>query len=123
MARAFCLVRRRSLVRLKAGLLREPHVVVADAPVVAGGDPRSDGDARPLIPTRTVALVFVSAVHDATVRAVNYARSLRASETRAIYFDLDPETATTMAEEWVERGPTSRSTSSRRRSATSGRRC
>jgi amino acid transporter len=100
----FYLVRRRSLVRLKAGLLREPHVVVADAPVVAGGDPSSDGDARPLIPTRTVALVFVSAVHDATVRAVNYARSLRASETRAIYFDLDPETATTIGEEWAERG-------------------
>ena len=47
--------------------------------------------ARPLIPQRVVALVFVSAVHDATIRAVNYARSLGAGETRAVYFDLDPD--------------------------------
>ena len=98
------LLRRRSLVRLKAGLLREPNVVVADAPVLAPEAGGSDADAGSLLPTRTVALVFVSAVHDATVRAVNYARSLRVAETRAIYFDLDPETATTIAEEWAERG-------------------
>jgi amino acid transporter len=100
----FYLVRHRSLVRLKSGLLREPNVVVADAPVPARGELDAEVDGRPLIPTRTVALVFVSAVHDATVRAVNYARSLRAAETRAIYFDLDPETANTLADEWAARG-------------------
>jgi hypothetical protein len=100
----FYLLRHRSLVRLKAGLLREPNVVVADAPVPARSEPDAEVDGRPLIPTRTVALVFVSAVHDATVRAVNYALSLRAAETRAIYFDLDPETANTLAEEWATRG-------------------
>jgi hypothetical protein len=99
----FYLLRHRSLVRLKAGLLREPNVVVADAPVLVQ-DGSTGVDARPLIPNRTVALVFVSSVHDATVRAVNYARSLGATETRAIYFDLDPETAPTMVEEWGERG-------------------
>jgi hypothetical protein len=61
-------------------------------------------DARPLIPTRTVALLFVSAVHDATVRAVNYATSLEATETRAIYFDLDAETSGRLQEEWARRG-------------------
>ncbi len=61
-------------------------------------------DARPLIPERTVALVFVSAVHDATIRAVNYAETLEASETRAIYFDLDPEAAQRMQEEWADAG-------------------
>ena len=61
-------------------------------------------DARPLIPERTVALVFVSAVHDATVRAANYAQTLEASETRAIYFDLDPEAAHRMQEQWGESG-------------------
>jgi amino acid transporter len=100
----FYLLRHQSLVRLKAGLLREPNVVVADAPVPARSEPDAEVDGRSLIPTRTVALVFVSAVHDATVRAVNYALSLRAAETRAIYFDLDPETANTLAEEWATRG-------------------
>ena len=61
-------------------------------------------DALPLVPQRTVALVFVSGVHDATVRAVNYARSLNAQETRAVYFALDPKDSGRIAEEWVERG-------------------
>jgi hypothetical protein len=57
-----------------------------------------------LIPQRTVALVFVSAIHDATIRAVNYAQSLGAAETRAIYFDLDPEQEYRLEHEWAERG-------------------
>ncbi|MGA9161989.1 MAG: APC family permease [Actinomycetota bacterium] len=98
------LVRRGALVRLKAGLLRERNIVVTDVPVlVREGEPVAV-DARPLIPQRTVALVFVSAVHDATVRAVNYAETLEASETRAIYFDLDPEAAHRMQERWGETG-------------------
>ena len=98
------LVRRTALVRLKAGLLRERNIVVTDVPVlVREGEPVAV-DARPLIPQRTVALVFVSAVHDATVRAVNYSQTLEASETRAIYFDLDPEAAHRMQERWGETG-------------------
>ena len=64
------------LVRLKAGLLREPNVVVTDVPVVVQDRCRRGVEARPLIPQRTVTLVFVSSVNDATIRAVNYARSL-----------------------------------------------
>ncbi|HEX2425459.1 MAG TPA: APC family permease [Actinomycetota bacterium] len=97
------LVNNRSLFRLKLGLLREKGVVVTDVPVVIEDDDRPVGvDGRPLIPRRTVALVFVSAVNDATIRALNYARSLGASETRAVYFDLDPETASRIEEEWIE---------------------
>jgi hypothetical protein len=48
--------------------------------------------------------VFVSAVHDATVRAVNYARSLEASETRAIYFDMDPDQERRLEAEWATSG-------------------
>ena len=96
-------LRRRSLVRLKAGLLREPNIVVTDVPVTMEEGRPVGGDGRPLIPTRTVALVFVSAVNDATIRAVNYATSLEASETRAVYFDLDPETTHRMQEEWGEK--------------------
>jgi hypothetical protein len=96
--------RHRGLIRLKAGLLRERNIVVTDVPVVLEEGSPVGVDARPLIPERTVALVFVSAVHDATVRAVNFAETLDASETRAIYFDLDPDAAHRMQEEWGELG-------------------
>jgi hypothetical protein len=96
-------VRRRSLIRLKSGLLREANVVVTDVPVHVDGGQLIGVDGRPLIPTRTVALVFLSGVHDASIRAVNYAESLEATETRAIYFDLDPDAAHRMQEEWAER--------------------
>jgi hypothetical protein len=89
---------------LKAGLLREHNIVVTDVPVVVKEEQPVGVDGRPLIPTRTVALVFVSGVHDGTIRALNYAASLEASETRAVYFDLDPEAAHRMQEEWGERG-------------------
>ena len=94
------LFRRVALIRLKAGLLRERNIVVTDVPVVVREGTVVSVDARPLIPARTVAVVFVSAVHDATKRAVNYAETLEASETRAIYFDLDPEAARRMQESW-----------------------
>ena len=61
-------------------------------------------DALPLIPQRTVALVFISSVNDLTIRATNYARSLDATTTRAIYFDLDPEAAHRLEQEWFEVG-------------------
>lgn len=98
------LFRRTALIRLKAGLLRERNIVVTDVPVVIEGGRPVGVDARPLIPERTVALVFVSGVNDATIRAVNYADTLEASDTRAIYFDLDPEASHRMQEEWGESG-------------------
>lgn len=98
------LIRRFALIRLKAGLLREPNIVVTDVPVRAELGDSNAMPIRPLIPARTVALVFVSATHDATVRATNHAEALEATDTRAIYFDLDPETSERMQEEWGERG-------------------
>jgi len=97
-------VRRWSLIRLKAGLLHESNVVVTDVPVHVGAGQTVGVDGRPLIPTRIVALAFVSAVHDASIRAVNYSISLDAAETRAIYFDLDPDAAHRMQEDWGEKG-------------------
>ena len=98
------LLRNRKLVQLKAGLLREANVVVTDVPVVAEDGTPAGMDARPLIPQRTVTLVFVSSVNDPTIRAVNYARSLDAAETRAIYFELDPEAvnANRLEEAWFD---------------------
>jgi hypothetical protein len=52
-----------------------------------------------------VALVFVSGVHDAAVRAVNYARSLQAADTRAVYFALDAPESEKMVREWMDRRP------------------
>jgi amino acid transporter len=96
------LLRRRKLIQLKAGLLRVPNVVVTDVPVVLEDSMPLGVDARPLIPQRTVTLVFVSNVNDATIRAVNYARSLGAAETRAIYFELDPEAVHRLQEDWFD---------------------
>ena len=96
------LVTNRDRFRLKLGLLRVPNVVVTDVPVVVEDGRPVGVDTRPLIPQRTVALVFVSAIHDATIRALNYARSLGASETRAVYFDLNPETASRIEDDWAE---------------------
>jgi hypothetical protein len=98
------LIRRRALVRLKAGLLREHNIVVTDVPVFVEDGRPVGVDGRPLIPTRTVALVFVAGVNDGTIRALNFAASLESSEARAVYFDLDPEAAHRMQEEWGERG-------------------
>jgi amino acid transporter len=97
-------LRSRGLVRLKASLLRSRKIVVTDVPVVVmDGTPRGV-DARPLIPRRTVALVFISSVNDLTVRALNYARTLDSTITRAIYFELDPEAAHPLEEAWFELG-------------------
>src|SRR3954467_2287450 len=97
-------LRRSDLVRLKASLLRTPHVVVTDVPVVTTHEGPRGVDAKPLIPHRTVALVFLSSVNDLTIRAVNYARSLDAGLTRAIYFDLDPEAAHRLEAAWFDAG-------------------
>ena len=79
---------RRSYFLLKLRLLSVPQLVVADVPVVV--DPAAlPEEVRPLIPQRTEALILVSAVHDGTIRAINYARSLRCAETRALFVALD----------------------------------
>jgi hypothetical protein len=96
------LLGRTQLVRLKAGLLREPNIVVTDVPIVVSEDEPAPREIRPLIPARTVALSFVSSVNDATKRALNYAETLEASETRAVYFELDPDEASKIQENWVE---------------------
>jgi amino acid transporter len=97
-------LRRSDLLRLKASLLRIPHVVVTDVPVVVTHEGVRGVDGKPLIPHRTVALVFLSSVNDLTIRAVNYAKSLDASITRAIYFDLDPEAAHKLESAWFDAG-------------------
>ena len=96
----FSALRRRTTLYLKVRLLGVPGVVVADVPVLAAAEGERG---RPLIPQWTEAIVFVSAVHDGTIRAVNYARSLRATTTRAVFVALDHSEVQTIAREWEER--------------------
>jgi hypothetical protein len=107
------LFRRRSLLaalfrpvtfRLKLRLLSEPGVVITDVPVVSKDGKPVGVDGRPLIPERVVALVFAAAPHDASIRAVNYALSLDAHETRAVFLATEPEEAPEMLQRWAERG-------------------
>ena len=88
-----------------AGLVLGPTVLdVLGWPIFAHTiQPAHGGPPGPLIPQRTVALVFVSAAHDPAVRAVNYARSLRANETRAVFFALDPSEVDQIQQEWEQR--------------------
>ena len=96
------LVRRRDVFQLKVRLLREPDVVVTDVPVhVEDGETRGT-DERGLIPHRIVTLALVSSVNAASVRAVRYAMSLGSAETRAIHFQLDPEAAHRVREDWFD---------------------
>jgi amino acid transporter len=106
------LFRRRSLLhamtkptfRLKVRLLTEPGVVVTDVPVLAEDGLPTGVDGRPLIPERVVALVFVAAAHDASIRAINYARSLNAVEARAVFLATEPEETPDVLEQWARHG-------------------
>ncbi|MGH2711661.1 MAG: APC family permease [Actinomycetota bacterium] len=89
--------------RLKVRLLSEPNVVVTDVPVLAERGALVGVDGRPLIPERIEALVFVASVHDATVRAINYAESLNAHRTRAIFLATEPEETPKFLDQWAER--------------------
>jgi amino acid transporter len=93
-------VRHRETFFLKIRLLAEPQVVITDVPVVTS---ERTVNMAPVMPLRTTAMVFVSGVHDATHRAVNYARTLNASETRAVYFALDPGEIEGVMREWEAR--------------------
>ncbi len=99
-------IRRPVTFRLKVRLLREPQVVVTDVPVLLEGGQLVGVDARPLPPERTSVVVFISGVHDAAIRAVNYARSLRGAETRAVCVALDAEDARDVPEAWAAAGIT-----------------
>jgi hypothetical protein len=88
---------------LKLRLLGQPQVVITDVPVLAmaEGPPPYP---RPLIPERLEVMVFVSAVHNATIRAIDYARSLRVGTVRAVYFALDPSDIEEIQGAWEQAG-------------------
>ncbi|MEX2557501.1 MAG: APC family permease [Actinomycetota bacterium] len=89
-------LRTRRELMLKASLLFEPQVVVTDVTTVADGEGRSG----PIAPTRNAAIVLVSGVHNATLRALGYARSIRPTELRAVTFNIDDEETDKIMREW-----------------------
>jgi hypothetical protein len=78
--------------------------VVTDVPVLSERGQLVGVDARPLPPERTSVLVFISGLHDAAIRALNYAKSLRGAETRAVCVALDREEARDLPEAWLAAG-------------------
>jgi amino acid transporter len=60
-------------------------------------------DADDVLPSRVHAVVLVSRVHKATLRAVNYARATRPSTLVALTVDVDPEKTAALKAEWERR--------------------
>jgi amino acid transporter len=92
-------VLRRTTFRLKFGLVREPGVVIADVPTLAGAERMTP------LPSRGVCVIPVANVNAASLRAVVYGRSLGLEDTTAVYFAPDAGAGATLAEDW-ERFPT-----------------
>jgi hypothetical protein len=98
-------VRRRGTLLLKTSLLFEPGVVVTDVPLLPEDHAEVQAHAEhPVEPSRSVVLVPVSAVHEATVRAVVYAKALNPSLVEGLFFVTEPEEAEEIVEDWHERG-------------------
>ena len=99
-------LRRRRALLLKSALLFEPGIVVTDVPLVPEELERSAAShaEHPTEIVRHMVLVPVSGVHDATVRAVVYAKSLRPTHVEGLFFMGDPEEAAGVVEAWHERG-------------------
>jgi amino acid transporter len=63
--------------------------------------PEDDED---ILPSRVHAIVLVSKVHKATLRAVAYARATRPSTLTAVTVDVDPDETAAVMKEWERRG-------------------
>jgi amino acid transporter len=91
-------LRRRTTFSLKLRLLSEPGIVITNVTAVSGGD------RPPPEPKRVVARVLVSEVHASSVRAVNYARTLRLADTKAVSFAFDSDEAKRIRRDWEREG-------------------
>jgi amino acid transporter len=98
-------IRSRASLFLKASLLFEPGVVVTDVPLLAEERQHAALHAdRPLEPERTVVLVPVATVDNASIRAVSYAKSLRPTQIEALNFATDPNDMALLLRDWGESG-------------------
>jgi hypothetical protein len=89
---------RPTLLRLKTTMLREPGVQVLNIPVVEEDIQAVDPNREP---ARNYVVVLVAHVDNRTLNAIEYAETLRATEVRAVSFDLDPETTEQLGNDWL----------------------
>jgi amino acid transporter len=91
----------RTALLLKTTLMYTPGVVTTDVPYL------EDVPQAALDPTRLVrhvVVVTVPAAHNASLHALQYARTLSADEIRAAHVELDPEMTERHIREWEEMG-------------------
>src|SRR5439155_24231856 len=87
---------------LKAAMLFEPQVVLTDVPTPPGAN--AAVVSRPIAPSRNVAVLLVSGAHNATLRALDYAKSISPTEVRAVPFNVDDAATQQIMREWSEAG-------------------
>jgi amino acid transporter len=87
---------------LKTTLLFTPGVVVTDIPNIAGA---GDTVLVPGRPVRHIAVVLVSGVHNATLRALSYTGLLDSDEMRAVHVSIDPHATEQVVADWQEWDP------------------
>ena len=94
-------LRGRKELLLKAAMLFERQVVLTDVPTPLSHHP-GPAPSGPIAPTRNVALVLISGVHNATLRALEYANAIRPTQVRAVTFNVDEEETRKIMHEWAE---------------------
>ncbi len=87
---------------IKAALLFTPGVVVTDVPTV---EVRGDETLVPGRRLRHEVVVLVSGVHNATLRAIEYARAVRADGVRAVHVCVDEAETAVVTRDWREMEP------------------
>jgi hypothetical protein len=102
------LLHTRHIQKIKSTLAHEDDLVVTNIahhpgyatlePVTHSEDPR-----RVMEGWRHVAVVLVSGVHNATVRSLRYASSLRADEVHAVHVEVDAHETEGIHEAWNDR--------------------
>ena len=94
------LLQQRRELMLKAAMLFEPLVVVTDVPTMVEKGSSSTAISGPIAPARDVAIVLVSAVHNATLRALTYAKAIRPTELRAVMFSVEEDETKRVMRDW-----------------------
>ncbi|MHB8511987.1 MAG: APC family permease [Actinomycetota bacterium] len=95
--------------RLKSALVQQSGVVVTNVVQHPGYEALEPVSGRELATHamdgwRHVAVVLVSAVHNATVQSVRYARSLRPDELHCVHIAVDPDASKKVVSDWTEWG-------------------
>ena len=93
------LYRNRLLLRIKRTFLSQANVIVISVPFHVEFDVEPT---RVQSPSSLSVLVLTSAVHRATLRALDYAQSLQPSEMKAFSVAVDPTIANDLLDDWAK---------------------